>query len=411
MIRMSKFLVEQDEKNTHMTHIEELMFLGGVDGTRQAINFLRDLRDMLKGNAESAVDITVKWDGAPAIFAGVDPEDGKFFVAKKGLFAKTPKMYKTNADIDNELSGDLAKKFKIALTEFSKLGIKSGVYQGDMMFTKGDVKVETIDGQKYYTFQPNTIVYAVPVNTPLGRSIAKAKIGVVWHTTYTGRTIQDMNASFGKDITNKFRNPSTIWMDDATYRDVSGKALFNAKESEKFNELLSKAGRLFRSVDGEAFRTITGDDELKQKVMTFVNTYIRAGSSFPASKQMAKDLVLYLNEWFQKEIDKKKTEKAKDSWKQKRDDLVNKVALNKNQLIAMFDLMKVLIEAKGMVISQFDKTQELDTLLRTSNGFQVTRQEGFVAIDKLKGGAVKLVDRLEFSRANFSADIIKGWER
>ena len=123
------FVVE--EKNTHMTHIEELLFLGGVNGTRQAINFLRDLRDMLKGNASSAVDITVKWDGAPAVFAGVDPADGKFFVAKKGLFAKTPKMYKTQGDIKKELSGELAKKFSIALTEFSKLGIKSGVYQGE----------------------------------------------------------------------------------------------------------------------------------------------------------------------------------------------------------------------------------------------------------------------------------------
>jgi hypothetical protein len=255
MLNLKSFIVE--EKNTHMTHIEELMFLGGVDGTRQAINFLRDLRDMLKGNATSAVDITVKWDGAPAIFAGVDPADGKFFVAKKGLFNKEPKMYKTNADIKADLSGDLAKKFAIALAEFSKLGIKSGVYQGDMMFTKGDVKVETIEGQKYYTFQPNTIVYAVPVNTPLGKQIAKAKIGVVWHTTYTGSTIQNMSASFGKGIVSKLKQSSTIWMDDATYRDISGKATFSKKESDQFDTMLSGAGKLFRKVNGDAFRTIT----------------------------------------------------------------------------------------------------------------------------------------------------------
>ena len=125
MLNLKQYIVE--EKNTHMTHIEELMFLGGVDGTRQAINFLRDLRDMLKGNATSAVDITVKWDGAPAIFAGVDPADGKFFVAKKGLFNKEPAMYKTPADIKKALSGELAKKFTTALAEFSKLGIKKGV--------------------------------------------------------------------------------------------------------------------------------------------------------------------------------------------------------------------------------------------------------------------------------------------
>jgi hypothetical protein len=409
MLNLKTFIVE--EKNTHMLHVEELMFLGGVDGTRQAINFLRDLRDMLKGNATSAVDITVKWDGAPAIFAGVDPADGKFFVAKKGLFAKTPKMYKTNADIKAELSGELAKKFTIALAEFSKLGIKSGVYQGDMMFTKGDVKVETIQGQKYYTFQPNTIVYAIPVNTALGKQIAKAKIGVVWHTTYTGKTIQNMSASFGKGIVGKFKKSPTIWMDDATYRDISGKALFSPKESDQFDTMLSGAGKLFQKMDGDAFRAITGDTDLRQKVMTFVNTYVRGSKQFPASDKMAKELVMYLNDWYQKEIDKKKSEKGKAEWTTKRNDMVNKVAMHKDQLEAMFGLMKILVELKGMVIAQFDKTQEIDTLLRTAKGFQVTRQEGFVAIDKLAGGAVKLVDRLEFSRANFSPEIIKGWQK
>ena len=409
MINFKSFIAE--EKNTHMTHIEELLFLGGVNGTRQAINFLRDLRDMLKGNAKSAVDITVKWDGAPAVFAGVDPADGKFFVAKKGLFAKTPKMYKTQGDIKKELSGELAKKFSIALTEFSKLGIKSGVYQGDLMFTRGDVKVETIDGQKYYTFQPNTIVYAVPVKSKLGQQIAKAKIGIVWHTTYTGRSIQGMSASFGKGIVKKFKSSPSIWMDDANYRDVSGKALFNAKESAQFDSLLSQAGKLFRKVDGDAFRMIVADEELREKTMTFVNTYVRGGQNFPSSDKMTKGLVDYLNQWFQKEIDKKKTDKAKADWSKRRDAIVQKVIMNKDQLTAMFELMEILVQAKGMVIAQFNKTQELNTLLRTANGFQVTRQEGFVAIDKLKGGAVKLVDRLEFSKANFSPEIIKGWQR
>jgi len=320
-------------------------------------------------------------------------------------------MYKTQGDIKKELSGELAKKFSIALTEFSKLGIKSGVYQGDLMFTRGDVKIETIDGQKYYTFQPNTIVYAVPVKSKLGQQIAKAKIGIVWHTTYTGRSIQGMSASFGKGIVKKFKSSPSIWMDDANYRDVSGKALFNAKESAQFDSLLSQAGKLFRKVDGDAFRMIVADEELREKTMTFVNTYVRGGQNFPSSDKMTKGLVDYLNQWFQKEIDKKKTDKAKADWSKRRDAIVQKVIMNKDQLTAMFELMKVLVQAKGMVIAQFNKTQELNTLLRTANGFQVTRQEGFVAIDKLKGGAVKLVDRLEFSKANFSPEIIKGWQK
>jgi hypothetical protein len=150
---------------------------------------------------------------------------------------------------------------------------------------------------------------------------------------------------------------------------------------------------------------------LRQKTLTFINTYVRGGKNFPDSNKMATGFVMYLNDWFQKEIDNKKTDKAKTQWKERRDALVNKVVMNKDQLVAMFSLMKILVELKGMVIAQFDKTQEVDTLLRTAKGFQVTRQEGFVAISKLKGGAVKLVDRLEFSKANFSPEILKGWQK
>ena len=167
-------------KNLHLEHLEDEILNYGVDGGRAAINFLRSLRDMLAGNARSSIAMTVKWDGAPAIFAGIDPADNKFFVAKKSVFNAEPKLYKSIKEIDDDkLSGALNSKFKIAFTEFSKLGIK-GVLQGDLMFTD-DVDTETIGGEKCYTFQPNTIVYAVPVDSDIGNSINKSKIGVVWH--------------------------------------------------------------------------------------------------------------------------------------------------------------------------------------------------------------------------------------
>ena len=177
-------------KNLHLEHLEDEIINYGVSGGRAAINFLQSLRDMLSGSSRSSINMTVKWDGAPAIFAGIDPEDGKFFVAKKSVFNVNPKLYKTNEEIDNDLSGNLNSKFKIALKEFSKLGIK-GVLQGDLMFTD-DIERTTIEGVVYYTFQPNTIVYAVPVDSDLGKVMNKAKVGVVWHTTYTGKTLQDM---------------------------------------------------------------------------------------------------------------------------------------------------------------------------------------------------------------------------
>jgi len=151
-MNFKEFITES--KNTHMTHIEDKVLYGGVDGTRQAINALRGLRDMLAGTSKG--NVSVKWDGAPAVFCGTDPSDGKFFVAKKGIFNKNPKVYKTNADIDDDTSGDLNAKLKEALRYLPELGIK-GVIQGDFLFGNGDVSTKNIDGQKYTVFHPNTI--------------------------------------------------------------------------------------------------------------------------------------------------------------------------------------------------------------------------------------------------------------
>ena len=408
MQKLSTFITEQ--KNTHMEHLEDMIFNDGVDGARLAINSLQSLRDMLAGRSKSKVNVTVKWDGAPAIFAGVDPADGKFFVAKKGIFNVNPQLFKTQADIDASLSGELKTKFSIALREFAKLGIRKGVYQGDLMFTKGDVKVATVAGEKYYTFQPNTIVYAVPVNSNLGAQIKRASIGVVWHTTYEGREISKMKASFGKDIVKKFRKSNSVWMDDATYRDVSGNATFTAKETEEVTALLSQAGKQFNKINGDVLRTIRDDDELKQKIKTYNNTFVRAGEPFPDVDSHVKGLYQYIMDWYQKEIDKKKTDKAKEAWTAKRDRVASLVFANVNQLKQIFTLMNLIVQAKQLVINKMNRASSLGTFLRTSKGFETTEQEGYVAIDRI-GQAVKIVDRLEFSRANFSPEILKGWQK
>lgn len=409
MIKFSQYLIES--KNTHMEHIEDLIFNEGVAGTRKAINFLRDLRDMLSGNAKSSITRTVKWDGAPAVFAGIDPRDGKFFVAKKGVFNKNPKVYKTPEDVKADTSGDLQSKLLIALEEFSKLGIKSGVYQGDLMFTQDDVKSETIDGQKYYTFQPNTILYAVPVKGELGRNIKRSKIGVVWHTVYTGNSFEDMSASFGDNITSRFNSPSSIWQDDATYRDVTGNATFTQSETEAITRILSEAGKIFRKIPASLLDEFAENSELQAKTKVFLNTYVRSGKSINP-KSATKELMDYIFNFYQKEIDKKKTQKSKDNWKAKRDELMKVFTrYNRNDFENVFRLMNTLVQAKEMIIDKMNRASEIGTFLRTRDGFKVTDQEGFVAIDRLSNDAVKLVNRLEFSRANFSPDIIKGWEK
>jgi len=126
-MKFKSYLAE--EKNVHMEHVEDLMFNEGVDGTRKAINFLRDIRDTLSGHTVRKSNFTVKWDGAPAIFAGVDPNDGKFFVAKKGIFNKSPQLFKTEGDIDRILSGDLAEKFNILFANLRNLGLSPELYK------------------------------------------------------------------------------------------------------------------------------------------------------------------------------------------------------------------------------------------------------------------------------------------
>ena len=133
MIRFSQLNEEKAGKNLHLEHIEDEIINNGVPGGRAAINFLQSLRDMLAGNARSSINMTVKWDGAPAVFAGEDPRDGSFFVAKKGIFNANPKIYKSHEDIKADTSGDLTKKLILAFDELQKLGIK-GVIQGDFMF-------------------------------------------------------------------------------------------------------------------------------------------------------------------------------------------------------------------------------------------------------------------------------------
>lgn len=410
MKHLKDFIAE--EQNVHMEHIEDLVFNEGVEGTRKAINFLRDLRDMLSGHTATKITATVKWDGAPAIFAGVDPRDGKFFVAKKGVFNKEPKVYKTPAEIDADTQGDLATKLKIALQEFKKLNIKSGVYQGDLMFTQSDLRKETIDEVDYITFHPNTIVYAVPASSELARKIKAARIGVVWHTTYTGSSFETMKASFGQSIVSKMTRVPSVWMDDANYKDYSGTATFTSAETTQITSIISKCGSLFKQVSAETLNAINKDADLLLLVKTYNNSKVRAGERITNTREHVKGLFNWIYERFQKEIESKKTEKGKSAQEEKRKKILAFFANHDQEQIAkIFELSNLIADAKEMIIAKMNEAGHISTFIRTTNGFKVTGVEGFVAIDHIKGGAVKIVDRMEFSKNNFNPEIIKGWQR
>jgi hypothetical protein len=396
-----------EQKNTHMTHIEDKVLYGGVNGTRQAINALRELRDMLKG--VHAGTVSVKWDGAPAVFAGIDPSDGKFFVAKKGIFNKSPKVYKSAADVDADTSGDLAAKLKAALQYLPELGIKD-VVQGDFLYGPGDISTDTIEGEKYITFHPNTIVYAVPAKSEAAKAIKSAKIGIVWHTTYKGDTFPSMRASYGVDVT-KFNKSKNVWSQDAMLRDLT-RLTMNKKESDDVTEILSQAGKLFNEISGSTLRQLEADKELSSLIETYNNTFVRKGQVIGDTGRHVSGLIRWIRSRFQKEIDARSTDKGKLAKQQQLNSILNFFSTsNKTNLKKIFDLQKLIVQAKLKLINKLDQLSSVKTFVKTRNGYKVTGAEGYVAIDKLGGDAVKIVDRMEFSYNNFSPDILKGWDK
>jgi hypothetical protein len=404
-MNFADFITEQ--KNTHMTHIEDKVLYGGVKGTRDAIMALRSLRDMLGGVHDG--NVSVKWDGAPAVFAGTDPRDGRFFVAKKGIFNKSPKVYKSNADIDADTSGDLATKLKLALQYLPKLGIK-GVIQGDFLFGPGDVKKSKIKGQSYLTFHPNTIVYAVPAGTEMAKQIQSAKIGIVWHTTYVGKTFEGMKAKYGVNVS-QLNKTKDVWSQDAMLRDLT-RFTMSKKDTEEVNEYLSKAGFIFNQIAGSTLRQLENNRELAQTIETFNNTYVRRGEVVKNVDAHVNNLIRFIRNKYDKLRAQRTTERGKAAQQKKLDDILSFFSpQNKKSLRNMFELQRLIILAKLKLINNLNNLSKVQTFLKTNKGYRTTGQEGYVAIDKLGGDAVKIVDRLEFSYANFSPDILKGWDK
>lgn len=405
---LNSYLTEA--KNTHMTHIEDLVLDGGVKGARQAILALRSLRDMLSGNTKAPVDVTVKWDGAPAVFAGIDPTDSQFFVAKKGIFAKNPKVYKNHDDIDADTTGDLNKKLKLAFDNLKDLGIKD-VIQGDFMFEKGDLKTEKIDGVQHIVFHPNTIAYAVPKTSALGKQINAAKIGIVWHTSYSGGSFENMTAEFGTEIASKLKQSRNVWMVDATLRDLSGTATLTKEDTLEISKKLSDAGRIFQKIKSSTLKEIENNKELNLVLNVYNNLKVRKGQRITDTKKHANGLIQFVTDRYAKEINKRSTERGKLLQTTKRDELLSFFSKNNvKNLKNIFDLQNLIVDSKLIIINKLNKLSKIDTFVKTKSGFKVTGVEGFVAIDRTEGGAVKLVDRLEFSTNNFSKDIIKGWD-
>ena len=407
-MNFTEFITESKKEgaNLHLEHIEDNVLNRGVVGAREAINFLQSLRNMLAGNSDSKVNITTKWDGAPAIFCGTNPENGKFFVGTKSVFNKNAKLNYTDEDIDANHAGEgLNKKLKAALAYLPKLGIK-GILQGDMMFTKGDLKRQVIDGESYIIFQPNTIVYAVPTDSKLAQSMMAAHIGVVFHTSYTGQTMENMRASFNIDI-GRLNTTKDVWFRDASFTDTSGSASFTQDETRQITTLLSIAGRTLQSIPALTLNRISSSETILTYIKTFNNSKVRQGKKIVDTRLHTLELIRWVEAKLNKDISDSKREETKKKRVAEKTEIMRFFRNNAVQLRSTFDLMNLLVDAKLMIVRKLETIKSIGTFIKTDNGYRVTAPEGFVAVNRLRGDAVKLVDRMEFSQNNFNA--AKNW--
>ena len=398
-------------KNLHLEHLEDEIINNGIDGGRASINFLRSLRDMMKGNTKKGVNMTVKWDGAPAIWAGKHPEDGRFFVAKKSLFNKEPLFYTSESEIKSasELSGDLEKKFIESFHYLSKLSWNK-ILQGDLMFTEKDKKMQEIDGVNYVTFQPNTIMYAADIKSDLGEAIATAKYGVVFHTTYEGATIEDFGASFGADISS-LGHSKDVWIDDATYKSVAGNSTMTAKDTVTLTKALQETGKNFHKIKKPALMKFKKVQQTIQSkgagatYKTYMNTQIRKGKFNLTYNDYIKHFDDY---WRTKVVAKVKMEKTKKMKEEMGVQLRRELVGLKLLITALTTFQTNMVNAKDVIIKGLNTVKSIGTFKKTAKGFDVVNPEGYVAIDD-SGKAVKLVDRMEFSLNNFT--VAKNWDK
>jgi hypothetical protein len=420
-------------KNVHLEHVEDLVYNEGYIGAQKALNYMEGVRRMFAQGEGEPTKVTVKWDGAPAIICGTDPADGKFFVGTKSVFAKTePKLCKSLSDIRKfygEQEG-LAAKLSVALKYLKSLGI-GNVLQGDLMFTADDLTTANIGGQDCYIFTPNTITYAVPIyqvgpngvktETALGRRIRAAKLGIIFHTAYEGSTVADMRASFGASVAG-LNATNNVWVDDAFYKDLTGRASLTPAEDARIKNILLSASTTFRKIDEKDFNRIiftgrttkSGDQEYTEFanfIKPFINNMVRGGEQVGDPTTFLKNFLTYYNGKQEAEIAKLKggpDSPAAQARIQKIKEKEKFMADNSNTLLGILAIYKRIIEAKVLLLQKMQQVENIGTFIKTDDGYKVTAPEGFVAIGH-DGGAVKLVDRIEFSRQNFSAT--KSWKK
>ena len=388
-------------KRTHLEHIEDIIITDGFDGGKAVIEYFRGLLLTLKGTSSEAISVSVKWDGAPAIVCGTHPETGKFFVATKSAFAKNAKVNYTKNDIaKNHGTEELGQRLLKCLVHLRKLNIQ-GVVQGDLLFTDDDIVRKNFNNVPHLTFKPNTITYAVPEDSDIGRQIDTAKVGIIFHTTYNGEVFADMTAAAGAD-TESFSKLPDVFFDNATYKDVSGSAKFTAEETQKFMGGIEKLEGLLNNVPRNLSDLLGQNNDFVGYFQLYINAMVKQGQLPTNVNQFLQGFKKFYADRMQQQIAGLKAQKALALRQDKMKSMPAFLNRAMRPLQAMLTFYKAVQQMKGFVLKKMNQAMAIGSFAQTDSGLEVTDPEGFVAVDKT-GNAVKLVDRLGFSRRNLTA--------
>ena len=388
-------------KRTHLEHIEDLVITNGFEGGKSVVEYFKGLLVTLQGTSSEAVSVSVKWDGAPAVVCGRNPDNGKFFVGTKSVFAQNAKINYTKKDIaKNHGTDDLGQKLLKCLVHLQKLNIQE-VIQGDLLFTDNDITRKNINGKPHITFTPNTITYAVEEQSDLGKQVDAAKLGIIFHTTYVGETLSSMNATAGADVDSFSKDPD-VFFDNATYKDVSGSAKFTAKETAQFMNGIERLESLLTNVPRNLTDQLGQNNDFVGYFQMYINAMVKDGKLPSNINEYLKGFKEFYNARMQQQIAGLKAQKALQLRQDKIKQMPQFLARVRKPLQAMLTFYKAVQTMKGFVLKKMNQAMAIGSFQQTDNGLEVTDPEGFVAVDKT-GNAVKLVDRLGFSRRNLTA--------
>lgn len=373
-----------EEKLTHLEHNEDHIIHSGNQGFHHAIDNLQAVHDKLSGKS-SNVDIQVKHDGSPSIVFGHHPENGKFFVASKSAFNKEPKINYTPEDVEKNHghAPGLVTKLKAALKHLPKVAPKTGVYQGDVMYTRGEDNQDDVQqaGDKFH-FRPNTITYSTPVNSSEGKKIKAAKFGALVHTGYTGKTFADMKADFTPDKS-VFGKHKDVHLFDNSQEFENTK--YSKEQQSKFQKHLDAA----RKEQATANLDNVGPHE--EHVKTYINQTVKT-----RSVPTVEDYRDHVSGKYLRKIADLKTDRAKNAKSEELNALLKHVDKHKKDFESAFEIHHHLTHAKKALIDALGSHQRYEHTIEGKK----SKPEGYVIVRNNRPS--KLVDREDFSAANFN---------